>query len=577
MIYENIWMKTISLTSPCNENVKSFYLYLQRKPNNINQMKLVVYTLLAFMAILGVQVPAKTYSPVRVQPYRKHVRPLELYGRFFTDISANNGLFGNGKLFSESKTFADIVPKRSVEHILTDWSNFTGSDTVGFIKDNFMIPVLHERKMDNYVNIDTYIKAMWNFLTFPPDTVGEGTRIPMSHDYFVPGGRFREMYYWDSYFSMLGMLVDNEHALVMSMLNNFADCIRSLGFIPNGMRTYYLGRSQPPFFSYMVAEAARYYGNEIMIRYLPEMEAEYNYWMQGADSLSTTRNACLHVVRMPDGEILNRYYDKYNTPREEAWRPDMETAALFRRAYSKESCAGLFRNLRAAAESGIDFSSRWLADGRNLYTIRTTELVPIDLNSLLCHLEQTISEGYKLKGDMKNWAVWKQKEKLRSLAIRKYFWSSKQQWYCDVELGSGKHSPYLSLAGMYPLYVGTATRHQARQAVQTFNRLFLKAGGAVTTPYTTGQQWDAPNGWAPLQWISFKGLIRYRFTSTASLLRSRWLKTCLRGYKETGTLKEKYNVVSWEEASGGEYATQIGFGWTNGVYKALENYVEDHL
>lgn len=254
-----------------------------------------------------------------------YVRPTQLYGRVLTEVMDIDSLFGQTKLFIESKTFVDVVPQRNINDILADWCRHNGNDLEGLLKSNFVIPEPYERKiMERHNDIHTYIKDMWKFLTRPTDSIEHSTRIMMNHPYFVPDGRFREMYYWDSYFSMIGMLCDNEHELVMNLIENFADCIRQLGFIPNGMRTYYLGRSQPPFFSYIVSDAAHYYCDSIIVCYLPELVNEHRFWMLSSDSLSVSCTSCLHTVMMLDGEILNRYYDKFDTPREEAWRNDLD-------------------------------------------------------------------------------------------------------------------------------------------------------------------------------------------------------------------------------------------------------------
>lgn len=502
--------------------------------------------------------------------YHTYMRPVQLYGRLFYDIMKSDSLFGEKKLFIESKSVVDIVPKRDVNTILAEYCRLDNGSMEKFIKENFILPTSQEKQFAEKTDIDNYIKSLWKFLTCPRDTVELGTRILMHHPYFIPGGRFREMYYWDSYFSMLGMLVDNEHDLVMAMLDNFSDCIYHLGFIPNGMRTYYLGRSQPPFFSFMVSDAASRYNNDLIIKYLDAMVTEYNFWMRGKDKLSESNTANLRVVRMPDGEILNRFYDNFDGPREEAWGNDRETARQLLSVNPSADVRLLYRNLRAGAESGMDFSSRWMQDGQHLYTIRTTEIVPVDLNSLLCHLEQTIARGYYLKGDSVTAMAYKSAAEERSRAIRKYLWSDQKNFFVDYILPEKRLSNELTLAGMYPLFCNIATSSEAKKAEVTLKLLFLKKGGVVTTLRHSGQQWDAPNGWAPLQWVTYKGLRNYHCNTTALILRKRWLETCRRVFAKTGKMLEKYNVESQDVTGGGEYSNQTGFGWTNGVYRAME-------
>ncbi len=213
------------------------------------------------------------------------------------------------------------------------------------------------------------------------------TLLPLPYPYVVPGGRFREAYYWDSYFTMLGLEQDNQHDLAVNMLKDFAFEIDHYGHIPNGNRSYYLSRSQPPFFSLMVELIARHDGVTTYLTYLPELQAEHDYWMQG-DNDVRSGHALRNVVRLLDGTVLNRYWDERPAPRDESYKEDVETALQTQR-----SSAFVWRNLRAAAESGWDFSSRWLADGKTLATIRTLALLPPDLNSLLVHLEVTLAKG----------------------------------------------------------------------------------------------------------------------------------------------------------------------------------------
>ena len=203
----------------------------------------------------------------------------------------------------------------------------------------------------------------------------------------IPGGRFREIYYWDSYFTMHGLEASGRVDLIRAMVHNFAHLIDTYGHIPNGNRTYYLSRSQPPFFSLMVDLLAEEKGNGVFVEYLPALQKEYNYWM---DETAPTK----HLVKMPDGSDLNRYYDQLDTPRPESYRQDVETSEA-----STKDPKIIYRNLRSAAESGWDFSSRWFADGQNITTINTTELIPVDLNGLLYHLETTLAKAFRVRGD----------------------------------------------------------------------------------------------------------------------------------------------------------------------------------
>ena len=236
----------------------------------------------------------------------------------------------------------------------------------------------------------SHIDRLWPVLTrAPAPAVKYSSRLPLPHRYVVPGGRFTEMYYWDSYFTMLGLQASGSHELLRQMCDNFAFLVERYGHIPNGNRSYYLSRSQPPFFAPMVGLLVDQQGASAYSRYLAALQKEYDFWMEGSERLSVGQPH-RRVVRLSDDAILNRYWDDRATPREESYREDVATANAIQRP--KEE---VYRNLRAAAESGWDFSSRWLADGKTLASIRTVDLIPVDLNSVLYRLEQTLASAYK--------------------------------------------------------------------------------------------------------------------------------------------------------------------------------------
>jgi len=347
------------------------------------------------------------------------------------------------------------------------------------------------------------------------------------------------------------------------MIDNFAYLIDQYGHIPNGNRTYYLSRSQPPFFAAMVELEAARAGAWVYEKRLAQLKREYAFWMDGAESLAP-REAHRRVVRLADGEILNRYWDDRDTPREESYREDIETA---RRA--GRPAAEVYRNLRAAAESGWDFSSRWFADGKTLATIRTIEIVPIDLNSLLYQLERTIARACEVAVDAQCVDEMSARAEARKRAIVKYLWSERLGAFVDYDWRTGAQIEQVSAATLYPLYFGVADAAHARAVARTVRSQLLKPHGIVTTTIETGEQWDAPNGWAPLQWIAIEGLRRYGERTLAATIAQRWVAKNLEVYRATGKLVEKYNVSAPGAGGGGEYPLQDGFGWTNGVLRRL--------
>lgn len=487
--------------------------------------------------------------------------PDQLYGQLFIDVQMQNAL-------KDGKTFVDCLPKRDPAAIVKDYLQLKESkskfDLKSFVEANFVVPdtstapVITEKEP-----LVKHINDLWLTLRrTPADKLQNSSLLNLPHPYIVPGGRFREIYYWDSYFTMLGLQASGENVVIENMVKNFAYLIDENGHIPNGNRNYYLSRSQPPFFSMMVTLLVQLKGKEVYQTYLPQLEKEYAYWM---DKSGATK----HVIKMPDGSLLNRYYDQLNIPRQESYKEDVLIAQQQGNINPE-----IYRDIRSAAESGWDFSSRWLTDPQQLKTIQTTQIVPVDLNCLLYHLERTLQECYALNHDATKEKLYRTLAQKRRLSIQKYFWSPQQGWYTDYNLKTKRQSPVLSLAGVFPLFLNVATVKQAKSAELLLNEKFLKAGGLITTLQNNHQQWDAPNGWAPLQYAAIKGLENYGLHKSAKEIASRWVTLNAAVYKRTGKLMEKYNVVDTHlEAGGGEYTSQDGFGWTNGVLlNLIKNY-----
>ena len=476
------------------------------------------------------------------------------------------------RLYPDGKTFVDMRPKMAYTKIRDAYQQ--QKDKPGFqlrtFVDTYFDPPINpsnDFKTDENKDAAAHINSLWPILTRPADDPATGgTLIPLPNPYVVPGGRFREVYYWDSYFTMIGLIDAGKEDLVTHMLDNFAYLIDTIGFIPNGNRTYYLGRSQPPFFSAMVALLADARGSDdIYTRYLPALEGEYAFWMDGAGRLSAGAPTYRRVVRMPGGEILNRYYDDRPGPRPESYREDVEAA----RASGRDS-ALVYTHLRAGAESGWDYSSRWFADPMDISTIRTTDIVPVDLNSLLYNLERVLIKAYRLAGQPQQAREMEQAAARRKAAINRYHWATSRGFYMDYHLPEQRPTAVKSLAGVYPLYFRLAAPEQAERVAEVIETEFLRPGGVVSTLTITGQQWDASNGWAPLQWLTYGGLLHYGHTDLANTIKERWTALNERVYANTGRMMEKYNVEDLSlDAGGGEYPVQDGFGWTNGILLRL--------
>ena len=473
-------------------------------------------------------------------------------------------------LFADQKTFADAVPHQPAAAVLADWQTAQrqpGYTLRDFVATRFTVP----GDAPAYVppageTLRAHIEGLWPVLQRHTTTVDpHGSLLPLPHPYVVPGGRFREVYYWDSYFTLLGLASSQRWQQVRDMVDNFAWQLDQYGHIPNGNRSYYLSRSQPPFFSLMVELLARHEGDDAYRRYLPQLRIEHAFWMHGAEGLAPGQ-ARERVVRLADGHLLNRYWDARAVPRTESWTDDLATAAQA----SQRPPSQVYRDLRAGAESGWDFSSRWLDDPAQLSSIRTTAIVPVDLNSLLFQLEQTLARASTASGARDDARLYQQLAASRRAAINTQLWDARQGYYVDRDLDSGQQRPALTAAALFPLWLKIADAAQARRTADAVEAGLLRSGGLLTTQHDTGQQWDAPNGWAPLQWVAVDGLQQYGQQALARTLGVRFLRTVQSVYDRDGKLVEKYVVDgSASGGGGGEYPLQDGFGWSNGVTLAL--------
>jgi alpha,alpha-trehalase len=486
----------------------------------------------------------------------ENTAPERSFEELFVDLQLS-------KVLTDDKQISDAIPLDKPSVILQKYRAQKKADDFDiktFFKENFEITKTPTSgfEVDTKRSVEEHIKALWPFLQREADQLIDGSSlIPLQYPYIVPGGRFNEIYYWDSFFTMLGLKIHGEVDAIETMVKNFAWMINTIGFIPNGNRTYFLGRSQPPFFSLMVCLLANIKGDSILSDYLKELELEYDFWMN-AEGASES-----HLVSYK-GIAINRYYDRNEGPRPEMYATDVADYEKFGKPEN------YYKHLRAACESGWDFSCRWFKDPMDLGSINTLNILPVDLNCLLLYLERTIARAYEYNDNSQQTEAWNKRASIREEAIQTLFWNPEQKFFNDINYKEDQHTAVLSLAGLFPLFFRCATKKQAKACAKVVEQHFLKEGGLVSTSITTGQQWDAPNGWAPLQYMSVIGLRNYGFDELANKIISRWIQSNRAIYEKTGKMLEKYNVVDTDQLSGGgEYLVQDGFGWTNGVYLAF--------
>ncbi|MBL3550458.1 trehalase family glycosidase, partial [Chryseobacterium sp. KMC2] len=400
------------------------------------------------------------------------------------------------EIFEDQKMMTDAVPLFPITEINKKYEE--AKKTEGFMLKDFVMThfdflgakILVQR--EHHLPIEEHIEKLWDELT---RTAYEekGTLLKLPKPYIVPGGRFNEFFYWDSYFIMLGLQVSGRLEMMENIVENCAYLIQHVGFVPNASRTHFLSRSQPPYFSLMLDLLFETTGNnEIYIQYHTTLEKEYAFWMNGEEELES--GSCIkRVVKTKDGDILNRYYDAENIPRPESYLIDIED-------HENAPEDEFYRNIRSACESGWDFSSRWFADGEHIQTIETLNLAQVDLNCLLWHLETTLATSSALQNLKEKENYFTERAAKRRQMINKYFWDEKAKTYKDYHTKKNTKTPSEHIAALYPLFLGLADREQAEGVAGIIAEKFLYQGGLVTTTKKSGQQWDLPNAWAPYQW-----------------------------------------------------------------------------
>lgn len=498
------------------------------------------------------------------------------------------------KLFDDDKYFVDMKLKRSPDVVLSEFQklpNMSSTTLQKFLDTYFdepgtefetwtpsdwhKNPKFLEKIEDNTLRKwAAEIHQLWKSLgrqirTDVRDQPELYSQIYTPNPVVVPGGRFRELYYWDSYWVINGLLLSEMTDTARGMIQNFLYLVNRYGFIPNGGRVYYERRSQPPFLTLMVES---YYqatnDTEFLRSALPTLEKEYQFWMQNRSV----------AVRVGGSEhILNRFNVEAGLPRPESYTDDLELAE----GLSEELKEQLWVDLKSGAESGWDFTSRWYidSDGHNNGTLgstRTSQIVPTDLNALLCRCERTLASFHTILGDGDSAAQYDRAAGRRQQAIEAVLWDAERGAWFDFSLvTNSKHSEFY-ISNLAPIWAGCYSQAEmAEKAVQYLNSsgALQFPNGVPTSLADSGQQWDYPNAWPPLQHMLIEGLSKVPSEEAKKLafdLAQRWIKTNWLAYEKYNAMYEKYDVTGdGKPGGGGEYEVQLGFGWTNGVVLQL--------
>jgi alpha,alpha-trehalase len=429
----------------------------------------------------------------------------------------------------------------------------------------------------------------------------------LPNKYVVPGGRFNEMYGWDSYFILLGLLHDGRVDLARGMVENFFFEIEHYGSILNANRTYYLTRSQPPFLSSMIRDVY-----EAQVSTMASSPKRADTWLYRAYGYAVRdHNLWLSDFHRAGDTGLARYFDLAEGPVPEQeddstyypdiirWllaHPDVHTDYLVdgpdqpnaaqQAELAKTSCdisvshvcahahldghwlsADYYRGDRAMRESGYDPSFRF-----GPFSGSTHHNAPICLNSLLYKYERDLAWMAEKLGKTDDVAKWNAQADARKAAINKYLWNASEGMYFDYDYMTQKQSTYRYLTTFYPLWAGLADEQQTKGLEKALH-WFEQPGGLAMSTFNSGTQWDLPYGWAPPSWIAIAGLWKVGDIPDARRLSEDFSGTIKNNFEHDHTIREKYDVVSGSSQLGlatGYKTNEIGFGWSNAAYLKMQ-------
>ena len=519
--------------------------------------------------------------------------------------------------FSQTETAADQA--RILDYIHKSWDTLSRSmyecKSIVDPKVN-QVPVLYlpadlptpaaVESMRNSCNVDVrhLPRVIHRIGEVRPSELPVEGLLYLPNRYVVPGGRFNEMYGWDSYFILLGLEHDGRRDLAKGIVENFFFEIANYGAILNANRTYYFTRSQPPFLSSMIREVYEHPApgaqpdKQWLARAYDYAQHDYALWTSPEHRAGNTGLA--HYEDLGEGPVPEQADDSSYYPDVIRWllahpndHPEYlvsgpaHPTATEAKELARTSCdvmashvcalavvdghrlsAAFYRGDRAMRESGFDPSFRF-----GPFSGSTVEFAPIGLNSLLYKYERDMADFATTLGRKKDASTWTLRAIARRAAIDKYLWNQEAGLYTDYNFVTGKRSSYHFLTTYYPLWAGAATPEQA-SAVRRHLDFFEQSGGLQTSDVLSGVQWDAPYGWAPITWLAVSGLDRNGFHDDAARIATKFTATVLDNFVRDGTLREKYNVASGSanvKVATGYKSNVVGFGWTNAVYLQLED------
>ncbi|ORX53048.1 trehalase [Hesseltinella vesiculosa] len=556
---------------------------------------------------------------------------LQSSGDSYTPRSCNSPIYCDGpllktvqlaQLYPDSKTFVDMPTKNPEDQVMQAFNALGQNPSVdaiqSFVNANFLDagyelepfnftvePLTWLDRVDDIIYREWLedVHEFWTELAFNFNTAKlcdgcVSSTLPVKNPFIVPGGRFREFYYWDSFFVIQGLLLGDIDDMARNMIENFLDFVDTYGFMPNGARIYYLNRSQPPFLTQMVKLYFEKTNDvDFLKKALPVLDKEYVFWLD---------NTTVTIRKNGERYRLNHYNVHNESPRPESYVDDYNTVVNGTH-FSLLEQVSLFSDLATGAETGWDYSSRWskIKDYSPdlLRTLDTRSIVPVELNALLWSMETTLADWHDTYGTEDRRKTKRQGEYYRKQASQRLhamdvlLWDEAQASFFDFNLTSVEKNSEYTPANLFPFWLGAVPERVLRSKPTlekvfdlTYDTLAKYPGILTTSTHNTTQQWDFPNGWPPLQYVALQAMFNVdewlgdtKFAPLAQVLAERnvattfcsWYSTGgslpgvlnqLPNTTDSGHIFEKFDVLSLDSAgSGGEYTVQVGFGWTNGV------------
>ncbi|CAH1958814.1 unnamed protein product [Acanthoscelides obtectus] len=486
-------------------------------------------------------------------------------------------------IFPDSKSFVDLIQIHSSEVTLRNFEELmkqtgdkpSNDELKEFVENNFV----DEGELDDWtppdfksnpsilkqiddVAVREFARSLikiWPVLgkkmkASVLDKPDQHSLIPVPNGFIVPGGRFKEIYYWDSYWIIEGLLISEMEETAKGMLENFISLVEKYGFIPNGCRVYYLNRSQPPLLSLMVGlyiEATR--DIEWLGKNVKTLESELNWWLN---------NRTVTVEKDGVKYQLAHYAVQSNTPRPESYREDIMTCKEHPEKFQIYEC---YTDLKSGAESGWDFSSRWLfaKDGSlsmDLIDINTRRNIPADLNAFLYRCFHSLSKFHKILNQDEQSAKWAQYAAEWKEAITRVLYNEEDGVWYDYDLKLGKHRKFFFASNLTPLWAGAFNEEDRQKVGGRAAEYLMKQGindfrgGVPSSMYPSGQQWDYPNAWSPYQNLCTIGLHKSNNETAQELakeLAHKWVNSNVKAFHENKVMFEKYNAAQAGQFGGG--------------------------